>query len=76
MDLEAIKKDLLNFENSLEYQLFHLNFALILSSPQNSLSVRKCYEKFLKSAQDREFQDILEKLKNQIMNHVLGSNTG
>ena len=63
MNLEAIKKDLLNFENS----------SIILTSPpafctntsffENSCA-NKCNKSFLGSTQDRELLDILDELQN------------
>ena len=51
INLEAIKKDLLNSENS----------CTNTSSPENS-SAYKCNSLPLESMQDREFLDILEEL--------------
>ena len=62
INLEAIKKDLLNSENSSVISTLPPALCTNTSSPENS-SAYKCNSLSLESTQDREFLDILEKLQ-------------
>ena len=63
MNLQAIKKDLLNSENSSIISAFLPTLCTNTSSPENS-SAYKCNSLSLESTQDREILDILEELQN------------
>ena len=64
MNLEVIKKDLLNSENSSIISASPPALCTNTSSPENS-SAYKCNSLSLESTQDREILDILEELQNQ-----------
>ena len=62
INLEAIKKDLLNSKNSSIISTSPPALCTNTSSPENS-SAYKCNSLSLESTQDREFLDILEELQ-------------
>ena len=62
INLEVIKKDMLNSENSSVIATLSPAFCTNPSSSENS-SAYKCNSLFLDSTQDREYLDILEELQ-------------
>ena len=62
MNLEAIKKDLLNSENSFIKSASSPALCTNTASPENS-STNKYNSLSLESTQDREILDVLEELK-------------